>query len=607
MVWATRRRRYLVALALSVLGGWIVLEGRTPAQGAASTNSAPPVLTAAPGSPFSTGAVQSASLSYSPDGRFVAVANRATNGAAHGSLTMFAAAINGALSQVADSPVATVGSPNAVAFDPQGGYLAVADAVSSLPDNSLCGACVSTYSVASDGSLSAGPLSTAGSNADTQVESIAFNPGGNVLVASTATSILTFSDAGNGDLSLVGHTALPTNGIASGSIVFSPDGKLLAVADSGNNAVDLYSVSGASLTFLSSTASGQAPSGVAFNPAGDLLAAANPNSSTVSLFTVGASGLIPVAGSPFTQPDDPSSDPVAVAFSPAGWLVVVAGDGRLTTHAIGPGDVLEEPGTTYDPIGNIPASPAFSPSGQFLDILDTSFNEVYSFAGLAPPVATILSPPGGGSYTVGQSVPTTFSCADSTGAPGLASCTDSNGATSGTGALSTSAPGSYTYAVTAVSQDGLSSSAKLTYTVSPATSGTGPTNPSPGQKQSGSGGPVTASGTTATTTLRCTGAASHTCSMAVSATVQATYKGSKVIAVAARGGKAKAERKVKTIVIGSLSVKLRGGTKKTVRLTLNRAGRALVNRYRRLPARVRITEGTTVLRSQRVTFKRSRH
>ena len=88
-----------------------------------------------------------------------------------------------------------------------------------------------------------------------------------------------------------------------------------------------------------------------------------------------------------------------------------------------------------------------------------------SYTVASPPTATIHSPSTGGSYTVGQSVPTSFSCADSTFGPGIATCKDSNGATSGTGSLSTATTGPHTYTVTATSTDGQTATASISYSV----------------------------------------------------------------------------------------------------------------------------------------------
>ena len=84
------------------------------------------------------------------------------------------------------------------------------------------------------------------------------------------------------------------------------------------------------------------------------------------------------------------------------------------------------------------------------------------------PTASIASPDPGGTYQLGQSVLTGFSCAEGLQGLGLASCDDSNGTATtsgGGGHLDTSTLGSHVYRLTAVSLDGFSTEASISYTV----------------------------------------------------------------------------------------------------------------------------------------------
>ncbi len=107
-------------------------------------------------------------------------------------------------------------------------------------------------------------------------------------------------------------------------------------------------------------------------------------------------------------------------------------------------------------------------------------------AAVGPPSATIEAPADHQMYLVGEDIPTRFSCAEAAGGPGIESCTDSHGSAS-PGSLTASTAGSYTYAVTAVSHDGLRSKATIAYTVS--TSGANPGFPGGGTGSTPGGGP----------------------------------------------------------------------------------------------------------------------
>lgn len=84
----------------------------------------------------------------------------------------------------------------------------------------------------------------------------------------------------------------------------------------------------------------------------------------------------------------------------------------------------------------------------------------------APPTASIATPVDGATYTQGQAIGVSFTCAEGTGGPGIASCVDQDGRPSGM-PLDTAASGPYTLTVTATSKDGLTSRTSVAYTVVP--------------------------------------------------------------------------------------------------------------------------------------------
>ena len=81
------------------------------------------------------------------------------------------------------------------------------------------------------------------------------------------------------------------------------------------------------------------------------------------------------------------------------------------------------------------------------------------------PSAVIASPSTGGSYALGASAPTSFSCAESSDGPGLVSCVDSAGRSGSSGSLDTSTVGPHSYTVTATSADGSVGTASISYAV----------------------------------------------------------------------------------------------------------------------------------------------
>jgi hypothetical protein len=120
---------------------------------------------------------------------------------------------------------------------------------------------------------------------------------------------------------------------------------------------------------------------------------------------------------------------------------------------------------------------------------------------------------------------------------------------------------------------------------------------------------ATVSGTTTSVLATCTGTSGATCAIVLQLTVTETFKGRRLVGVNARGRPSTHRRE---LLVGTTSVTLNAGQSKTVRVTLNRAGRNLRVTHPRLKATLRLLQVTpdrhlARVASQTVVFTVTHH
>jgi uncharacterized repeat protein (TIGR01451 family) len=315
------RGRAAVLLPCSLIGAGLLLVVAPGGAGVALAQAPLPAFVEIPNSPFDNPGLgkpgqEADSVVFSPDGKFLATT-------ANADVAMFSVEKNGTLTPVAGSPFFSdlAGShiSQSVAFSPSGGFIAMA-----VYDNAY----VVVFRVESDGTLQ--QVDKFHLTQQGQLRSVAFNPSGTLLAISHSVgvgvagtnAVTTFSVGTGGALSNEKNYDLPANLTGPQQLTFNPSGTLLAVANTGDNTLSMFSVQpDGTLTDRHDTPlpAGSDPYAVAFDPSGTLLAVGSSHSSSVSVFSVAPDGTLS------DRTDAPTgSGPTAVTFSPSGTLLATA-------------------------------------------------------------------------------------------------------------------------------------------------------------------------------------------------------------------------------------------------------------------------------------------
>lgn len=176
------------------------------------------------------------------------------------------------------------------------------------------------------------------------------------------------------------------------AMAISPDVTTLVAANSNcsnstKGCLSVYTINGdGSVAAVSGNpATGTNPVALAFNPAGTFLFVANQGSSNISVYSVSGTTLAEVAGSPFstiTPGVTNPTQPVAVAISASGSYLYVANNftSTVSIFSIGSSGALTQ--STFGPynVGLNPSALGITPTGSFLYVANFADNNVSAFA-----------------------------------------------------------------------------------------------------------------------------------------------------------------------------------------------------------------------------------
>jgi 6-phosphogluconolactonase len=267
--------------------------------------------------------------------------------------------------------------------------------------------------------LGSGALSSIGAVASTGAvpSAIAVTPAVNALFVANSGSNNISSYTINSDGTLTAASGSTASGTAPTALAIDPAGKFLFVANQGSSSVSVFSIKGAGLTPVSgspfttipaglSYPNGTLPSGVIVSASGKFLYVANELANFVSAFSVNSSGALTPLGVPFYNT---GLGPAGLAITPNGGFLYVANSGtnsdNISAFAIcdavvnscanvnSPDGKLTPVAGSPFPAGLGPVAIAFDPAFDFVYVVNKGSNNVsqYSFSA-GSGVLTPLSP-----------------------------------------------------------------------------------------------------------------------------------------------------------------------------------------------------------------------
>jgi DNA-binding beta-propeller fold protein YncE len=471
--------------------------------------------------------------------------------------------------------------PEGVAVD-SAGNVYIADTTNSLIDKVTPSGTLSIFA-GKRGSIGAPTPGPATSSDLNHPGGVAVDGSGNVYIADTTNNVVE-KVTPSGTLSI-----LVGSGLSSPEGVAADGSGNVYVADTGNNKVEKMTAGGTLSAIAGTGTSGAptqgpatssnlaAPTGVAVDSSGDVFIADRGNQRVEKVTAAGTLSFVTGTGN--AGPPTPGPATSSALSNPTGVGLDRYGNLYIADQANS--DVEEVFGVTSVQVDSTATAMSCTPGAVKIGAATTCTATVSDTApGPLTPTGTVnfASSPSSGTFS-------------GSGACQLAA-TVTNGVASCQVSFTPSAAGSHTVTAS-YGGDTLHQASAQSATVNEATTST--TTP-PKKKGRASISRVHVSGTVVSFRVTCKGGTS--CSLRYKLTVRETLKHGKVIAVAARTKLTK-----RTVTVGSGSVVVGAGRSKTVKVSLNRQGRALLARHSPLKVKLTITQSGRKIKSSTLTFR----